>query len=154
MLPCQPVDTGGVRRAMMHDDQTGTGQQHRQFSRISFHNVTTVIQGGKSFPGEVTSLSLHGAYISLPQPIPVGETVEIDIDLTSNYPDLHIYVTGQVVRQSDDGIGVIFSRMDADSFIHLRNVVAYNFREKDVDKVMEEFFRYVSQQAAKQDPLS
>lgn len=139
---------------MTPDEQSRTGQQNRQFSRITFHNVTTIVHGGKSFPGEVTSLSLHGAFINLTRVIPVGEPIEIDIDLTANYPDLHIYVTGKVARQTEEGIGVIFTRIDADSFIHLRNVVAYNFRDKDVDTVMDEFFRFVSQQAATKDPLS
>ena len=54
---------------------------------------------------------------------------------------LKIKVKGRVLRSDESGTAIVFKSVDIDSFIHLKNIVAYN--EGDEEKIMKEFFNSI-----------
>jgi hypothetical protein len=115
--------------------------EKRNFSRITF-NVGTVIKWqDKSLKGEVENLSLQGMLARITDPIPTGEEVEITIYLTGVSPQIPINLQGEVIRSSEEGLALKFIKMNTDSFIHLRNIMAHN--TGDSGKVMDELFSFI-----------
>jgi len=115
--------------------------EKRNFSRIIF-NVGTVIKWqDKTYKGEVENLSLQGMLAGISDQIPDGEEVEITIYLTGVSPQIPINLNGEVIRSSEEGLALKFVKMNTDSFIHLRNIMAHN--TGDSSKVMDELFNYI-----------
>lgn len=116
--------------------------EKRHFKRVVFRTEAVVRYGDKTFTGEVTDLSLRGMFVTSPLDIPLGQAVKAKILLSGSTSELSIQVDGIVVRhQGENGIGIEFHEMDADSFVHLRNVVIYN--SGDAAQVMDEFMSFM-----------
>ena len=49
-------------------------------------------------------------------------------------------------RTADDGVGFTFEKMDLDSYMHLKNIIAYNI--DDAEKVMEEISHSIDEKFA------
>ena len=115
--------------------------EKRNFSRITF-NVGTVIKWqDKTYKGEVENLSLQGMLAGITDPIPVGDEVDITIYLTGASPQIPVNLQGEVIRSSEEGLALKFDKMNTDSFIHLRNIMAHN--TGDSSKVMDELFNFI-----------
>ena len=115
--------------------------EKRHFTRIPFQSEAMVQYKDKTFQGEVENLSLKGMFFKAGSEIPLNVPVEIKIFLSGTSSELAINVSGKVVRQDQEGLAVRFEKLDMDSFIHLKNVVAYN--TGDEAQVMEEFYNYL-----------
>lgn len=115
--------------------------EKRNFSRIPF-NVGAVIKWqGKSFKGEVENLSLQGMLARISDPIAEGAEVDVTIYLSGVTPQIPVNLQGTVIRCDENGIGLKFVKMNTDSFIHLRNIMAHN--TGDSGKVMDELFDFI-----------
>lgn len=115
-------------------------QERRSFSRVWFE-VNALLQGeGVTLKGEVKNLSLHGAFMATEAPLPVGTGVELTIYLSGAPEPAVINVTGSVVRVEQGGVGCIFEKMDAQSFAHLRNIIAHQGGSDE--QVLTEFAAY------------
>jgi hypothetical protein len=112
----------------------------RHFSRVPFRIEAQVQSDHGTFYGEVKNLSLKGMYVAVPESHPVGEAVDIKIYLAHDNPVVMIEVQGEVVRTDSEGIAVRFTKVDLESFTHLRNVVSLN--TGDADAVMDELLHY------------
>lgn len=113
----------------------------RCFSRIQFQTTAIVRFEDREMTGEVVNLSLNGVFLTSTEPTTPGEEVDMKILLSGTSSELSLNVKGKVVRQDEEGIGVQFTGMDLDSFIHLKNIVAYN--SDDSSKMEKEFERFV-----------
>ncbi|BEH10820.1 MULTISPECIES: PilZ domain-containing protein [Geobacter] len=114
----------------------------RRFTRVPFAVSATVSHGESSFSGEVADLSLNGMFVKTDGDKPaIGEEVEVVISLAEGEPSLNVELAGEVVRADANGVALRFSRIEVDSFIHLRNIVEYNTQEPT--RVMDEFADYV-----------
>lgn len=116
--------------------------EKRGFTRVSFRTEATVEFKDQTIRGEVENLSLKGMFLKTPEKMKKNEEVSIKILLSGTSSELFINVKGVVVRSESNGAGFQFNGMDLDSFIHLKNVIAYN--EGDEGKIMDEFFRYMA----------
>lgn len=116
--------------------------EKRELTRVAFDIEATVKYQDHEFRGKVDNLSLKGMFIKTIEKIVLNDLVEIKIHLAGTTSDLEINLQGKVVRTTADGIGIQFEKVDLDSFIHLRNIVAYN--SGDEDKVMNEFFSFIN----------
>jgi hypothetical protein len=114
-------------------------EQKRNNTRVAFNSRAEVHHGEKVVEGEVRNLSLKGVLISTGERIPEGDEVELIMHLTGVGSQLSLQMKAEVVRSEGSGLGLRFTEVDVDTFIHLRNIVAYN--EGDDDKIMNEFFR-------------
>lgn len=113
--------------------------EKRNFSRVDFKKEVEINANGEKFTGSIDNLSLKGAFITTTHKLQIEDQVELIIHLAGD-EDFDIYLQGKVVRSTNDGVGILFEKLDLSSFTHLRNIIAYNFG--DDDAVMEEFFNY------------
>jgi hypothetical protein len=110
-------------------------QTNRKFSRVDFRIVATVKHEAKQFKGEVENLSIHGMLLATDQKLLVGDTAVISIAL-DDQPENEVLIDGKVSRVTDDGIAFSFDKIDSDSYVHLKNLVALNMG--DDQKIQEE----------------
>jgi len=112
-------------------------QEHRRFSRVDFHIVAAVRAGDRQLAGTVENLSLRGMFIATDQQLPIGEEAEISIALNDQpEEELIIDVSGRVTRVTSNGIAFAFDKIDLDSYVHLKNIIALNMG--DASKVDDE----------------
>lgn len=120
--------------------------EKRSLSRVLFGTKAVIRYRGTEFEGDVENLSLNGMFIKTQQEIPDGEVVEITIHLAGDTSSLSINIEGKVIRDDEKGIGLMYQKVDLDSFIHLRNIVSYN--SVDSESVMEEFLQFIKKDIA------
>lgn len=119
--------------------------EKRKTSRVEFDIKAVIQYNGSTIEGEVRDLSLKGLFFETEKDVPVGTRLTVDISLQGSTSDLVLKLVGSVVRHEAGGIAIHFDEMDLDSFIHIRNIIAYN--EGDGDKVREEFASMVKEHA-------
>jgi len=116
-------------------------EEKRKLSRVLFHIHAQIKKGTQAYIGRVNNVSLKGLHVNMTEgmdELHPGDQVEITIDLTGESSDLKVQAEGEVLRWEDNGaIAVNFNHIDLDSFVHLKNIIAYN--SGDYDKIMEEF---------------
>ena len=120
------------------------GENKRQARRIDFHTGAQLNYDGKSIKGRVENLSLKGM-LFIPGKTVEGlvpdKKLEIVLSLTGTGSALSFEVEGEVVRLDENGAALRFTKIEFDSFLHLRNIVAYN--TGDEDGIMEEYNRVI-----------
>ncbi|HBE77426.1 MAG TPA: PilZ domain-containing protein [Firmicutes bacterium] len=116
--------------------------EKRELTRVAFHIEAIIKYQERTFTGKVENLSLKGMFIQTAENLKLKEPLAISIHLAGDSSDLEIKLNGNVVRVEQSGVGVQFDKIDLDSFIHLRNIVAYN--SGDEDNVMNEFVSFVN----------
>lgn len=124
-------------------------ENKRNFSRVDFKIDALLKVGEMTIKGEVKDLSLHGIFVQTTELIPVGTPVELTIYLTAIPPCIVVHINGVVVRSLEDGVGCTFDKMDAESFAHIRSILAY--QSGDDEKVMDEFHAHIRRQSALKD---
>ncbi|MDY0042188.1 MAG: PilZ domain-containing protein [Desulforhabdus sp.] len=123
--------------------------EKRHFTRVLFKTEAMVQYKEKCFREEVMNLSMKGMFFKTKERIPLEESVDIRIFLSGGSSELAINVAGKVVRQEEEGLAVKFDEIDIDSFIHLKNVVAYN--TGDEAHVTEELHQFLKLAKAARD---
>lgn len=112
----------------------------RDTTRVEFHTRAEVHADGKVIEGTVDNLSLKGMFLKTETShfsVRTGQSVDIAIRLAGASTKLSLELRGRVIRWDNAGLGIEFTEMEFDTFVHLRNIVAYN--AGDEDRIMEEF---------------
>ena len=115
-------------------------QKKRDTTRVEFHTRAELEIEGQVLSGTVEDLSLKGMFLKTEasqQSIHIGQEVKVTIRFSGTTSNLSVDVQGKVVRLTQEGLGIEFTDMEFDSFVYLRNVVAYN--AGDEDAIMDEF---------------
>ena len=118
----------------------------RKFSRVQFNVAATIKSAGRQFQGAVENLSMAGMFLVTSERLADGEPVDITIVLTGTHPEIAVNFTGVVTRLAENGVGFTFEKMDLDSYMHLKNIIAYNI--DDAEKVMEEIGHSINEKFA------
>lgn len=118
----------------------------RKFSRVRFNVGATIRAADRQFHGAVENLSMTGMFLVTNEQLDEGEQVDITIVLTGTLPEIAVNFTGVVTRICEDGVGFTFEKMDLDSYMHLKNIIAYNI--DDAEKVMEEIGHSIDEKFA------
>jgi hypothetical protein len=114
--------------------------EKRKFTRIKFDTeVKLTADQTVIVSNQLRDVSLGGAFVCSPQTLPKGTICVLEIKLVGPASLLRIGVEGQVVREEEDGMAVKFTRIDLDSLIHLRHIIA--IRSGDPKGVDDEFSR-------------
>ncbi|MEI7816138.1 MAG: PilZ domain-containing protein [Desulfuromonadales bacterium] len=108
----------------------------RKFSRVDFNVDATIKVADRQFQGAVENLSMTGMFLVTNEQLAEGEPVDITIVLTGTLPEIAVNFSGIVTRITEAGVGFTFEKVDLDSYMHLKNIIAYNI--DDAEKVMEE----------------
>jgi len=120
----------------------------RKFSRVFFNVEATIRSVERRFQGVVENLSMTGMFLVTGERLAEGEEVEITIVLTGSLPEIKISFSGKVARIVENGMAFVFDKIDLDSYMHLKNIVAYNI--DDSDKVMEEICHSIDEKLARE----
>ena len=123
----------------------------RKFSRVPFNVGATVMADDRQFQGAVENLSMAGMFLVTNEKLVGGEAVDIAIILTGTVPEIAVNFTGVVTRIAENGIGFTFEKMDLDSYMHLKNIIAYNI--DDAEKVMEEISHSIDEKFASENKI-
>lgn len=118
----------------------------RKFSRVQFNVSATIKTAAKQFKGSVENLSMRGMFLITDERLSQGETVEITIMLAGVEPEIAVNFSGEVARVADDGIAFNFNKVDLESYMHLKNIIAYNM--DDPEKVIEEIGNSIEEKLA------
>ena len=118
----------------------------RKFSRVQFNVEATIKAGERQFQGGVENLSMTGMFLVTDERLVEGEAVDITIILTGTEPPISVNFNGKVSRVIGNGMGFIFEKIDLDSYMHLKNIVAYNI--DDAEKVLEEICQSIDEKLA------
>ena len=118
----------------------------RKFSRVQFNIGATIKIADRQFQGAVENLSMTGMFMVTNEQLSEGETAEITIVLTGTMPEIAVNFIGVATRITEDGVGFTFEKMDLDSYMHLKNIIAYNI--DDAEKVMEEIGHSIDERFA------
>jgi hypothetical protein len=118
----------------------------RKFSRVQFNVGATVKSADRQFQGAVENLSMTGMFLVTNEQLAEGEPVDITIVLTGTLPEIAVNFNGIVTRLTEDGVGFSFEKMDLESYMHLKNIIAYNI--DDAEKVMEEIGHSIDEKFA------
>jgi hypothetical protein len=120
----------------------GYNMEKRKNTRIIFEVDAAIKFKKKSIGCTVSNLSLNGALLKtkekIPSDIKADTEVKVSVHMEGSTSELTINLNGIVVRTGDSEIAVQFESIDLDSFIHLKNIVAYN--EGSEEKIMVEFY--------------
>jgi hypothetical protein len=109
---------------------------NRKFSRVKFNVIATITAVDHQFQGKVENLSMTGMFLNSAERLSEGQAVEIIIALTGTVPEITISFSGRVSRCVEGGLAFTFDKIDLDSYMHLKNIIAYN--SEDAEKVMDE----------------
>lgn len=118
----------------------------RKFSRVRFNVGATIRIADRQFQGAVENLSMAGMFLVTGEQLSEGETADVTIVLTGTLPEITVNFTGIVTRITADGAGFTFEKMDLDSYMHLKNIIAYN--SDDAEKIMEEIGQSIDEKFA------
>ncbi|MEI6206111.1 MAG: PilZ domain-containing protein [Desulfuromonadales bacterium] len=118
----------------------------RKFSRVQFKVEATIKAGERQFRGGVENLSMTGMFLITDERLADDEAVDITIILTGTSPPISVNFNGRVSRVVTNGLGFVFEKIDLDSYMHLKNIVAYNI--DDAEKVMEEICHSIDEKLA------
>ncbi len=115
----------------------------RGLTRVDFETKVIISVDGKELPEtESKDISLNGIFVKI-QGLEVGAECNIKLTLSGASSKLRIETKGKVVRVTESGVGIVFTMIDPDSFLHLLNIIAIN--TGDYDMVHQEFLKRVAQ---------
>ena len=118
----------------------------RVLSRVDFNIKAVLSSENDKIEGEVQNLSLNGMFLITEKEVKENVLYNIEISLQSSSSDIKILIKGLSVRKDDAGHAFTFSEIDLDSFIALKNVIAYN--SGSMDKIENEFKDFIDQKKA------
>ena len=101
--------------------------EKRRHTRVVFtHSVKLFVK--EKFQGQypARNLSQGGLFIEGDINIPVGEDCRLELHETGLHSSLILTFSGKVLRREKEGLGVIFTSMEDDSFMFLQTMVLYS----------------------------
>ncbi len=101
-----------------------SSDEKRRFTRINFETELKVcVEDTTIRSTRMRNVSLGGIFIITDKKVPVGKPCSVNIDLVGPSTRLHMELEGEVVRQEEDGIALVFTKTDADSLIYLKHFI-------------------------------
>ena len=109
-----------------------TADERRKNTRVLFHTTVDLRFVDASYLSCATdNLSTKGVFVENVPGRALGEECDIVLNLTGSAEDLSLAMHGEIVRRTENGIGIHFKAMDLDSFSHLRQIIYYNSPDPD-----------------------
>ncbi len=110
----------------------------RDFSRVETHIDVELACGDKTVCGRLTDVSMQGVGLDCDEKLPLQAECLVKLFLGEpRESSICIETKGKIVRSTGNGIAVVFTEIDLDSYDHLRNLVLLNAH--DVTQVEGEF---------------
>ena len=108
-------------------------EEKRGKTRVAFQTQVVIRAGDTQITSGANSrdISLRGIFVKTNQRLPAETACDVEILLTGSSSRLAINVKGRVVRETPEGMGIVFDALDVDSYYHLKNLLLYNARDPD-----------------------
>ncbi len=102
--------------------------EKRKNTRVAFRTEVEVSTLDETFlaRADTRDISLQGVFLRTDRKLPLNQHCDLQIKLTGASSVLSICAKGRVVRQDDNGVGIVFEGVDLDSYFHLKNLLLYN----------------------------
>ena len=113
--------------------------EKRATTRVIFSVNSKIKCNNKILEGNIVNISLNGILIQTPEKLKTDTDIDIEIGMEGTTSQLTVCVQGRVVRSDENGTAVEFKSIDIDSFVHLKNIIAYN--EGNEEKIINEFYQ-------------
>lgn len=105
--------------------------------RVIFHVSASLDFNGHTVNGNVENLSMSGMLINTTDQLPEDTEADVTVYLSGTSSELSLNMSCEVIRKETHGIAVKFTRIDIDSYVHLRNIIAFN--KMDEYMIIKEF---------------
>lgn len=122
--------------------------EKRKFERVDLRTEAVVRHRDVTFRGEVENLSLKGLFVRTDQKIPLHDTVDVAMFFHGSTSELSFSLEANVVRTTEEGIGLNFRKIDIDSLVRSDVAAAAG---SDRQQVIEEFYGYARNNDAAED---
>jgi hypothetical protein len=118
--------------------------EKRKHKRVKFEILAVLYHNLMEYRGQVINLSMRGALIEIDEELNIAIDSKLDVTLLiiGVSSTLKINFKGTLARKDGNFLGFKIDYTDIDSFIHLKNIIAYN--SGDFDKIMDEFINNLS----------
>lgn len=114
-----------------------TKDDRRRHSRVGFTTeikiVLNVDDKQVNLEGNSKDLSLKGIFVNTDEQFTIGTQCSVKVFLTGSIEKIELAMHGTVVRQTANGVGIVFDSMDVETYSHLKNIVQYNSVEESFD---------------------
>ncbi|MEW6350916.1 MAG: PilZ domain-containing protein [Thermodesulfobacteriota bacterium] len=118
------------------------GNERRHFTRVVVRMQITVSHGEAGLIArELQDISMGGAFIVNGTPLPVGTACVLSLEVSGPSSVLQIELEGEVIRTDGTGMAIRFTKIDLDSFLHLRHLVKLFSRDPEtIDAELQKTF--------------
>ncbi len=113
--------------------------EKRTTTRVIFSVNSKIKCNNKILEGNIINISLNGILIQTPEKLNTDTEIDVEICMEGTTSQLTVSVQGKVIRSDENGTAIEFKSIDIDSFVHLKNIIAYN--EGNEEKIMSEFYQ-------------
>ncbi len=97
----------------------------RESQRVIYEADARIVSDREPSSGPIKDLSLKGIFVKTIMEAEIDSEVIVELHLSGSTTDLSFRINGIVERITDQGVGIKFKDMELDSYIHLKNIVAY-----------------------------
>lgn len=107
-------------------------KNRRKNERVPFQTSASLCYADVVYENmDVLDLSMRGAFVAGVSGMKVSDQCRIELFLSGASSSLRLEMLGEVVRVSNEGVGLHFIELDPDTFFHLKNIVYYNSEDPD-----------------------
>ncbi len=104
----------------------------RVHTRVPFQATVDLEFGHQKELGCATeNLSTRGVLVLDIPERSLGDSCNLTLHLAGTGTDISLAMQGQVVHLEEKGIGIHFTKIDLDSYTHLRNIIYHNSADPD-----------------------
>lgn len=122
----------------------------REFTRSAVSTKMEVhLPSGVVLEGNTRDLSLNGVLFATERSLPIGNSVRATLLLHSGEAECRIATEGFVVRVTECGVAIEFTKIDQDSLEHLRRLILHT--APDTEQVEHEYESHVGLKRIKKD---
>jgi hypothetical protein len=100
-------------------------RERREAVRIQFESRILIKTDGDIIGATADSrnISLKGMYVQPEKQLPLKTPCTLDITLTGDTSKMTITIPGEVCRHDEKGMGITFTDMEVDNFVHIKNLI-------------------------------
>ncbi len=109
-------------------------EERRHFSRVPYHTEARLEGPDGTFSVEVLDISMKGALLRLPEEYHLEKDAAYSLHIPLSEVDEHEAVTMDltVAHREEREIGLVCTRIDLDSLIHLRSLIEANLGDPEL----------------------
>lgn len=107
-------------------------QERREAQRIHFESRILIKTEDDTVGATADSrnISLNGIYLLPEKKLPIGTCCTLDILLRGSTSAMTITIPGRVCRLDEEGMGIAFTELQVDNFVHIKNLMKLHQKER------------------------